>query len=79
MTKNCLNCAWRSEPRTPQCSRKPEYAATCDYPLPRFFNMIGFNVTDVSRHINLATILPDSEFFNQHHAVLECPTWKARV
>jgi hypothetical protein len=78
MTKNCLTCAWRSEPRTPHCSRKPEHAATCDYPLPSI-GMIEFNVTDTRRHINLATILPDSEFFSPDHAARECRTWKARA
>lgn len=72
---NCLTCKWRGEARTPQCSKKPEWAATCEYPLPAAFNMISFNVTDVSRHINLATITPDSEHYNPDHAAFDCPTW----
>jgi len=72
---NCVNCGWRGPARTPQCSKNEGHAATCEYPLPTFTG-ISFNVTDVARHINLATLLPDSEFYNPDHAKKDCPTWK---
>ena len=75
MKKNCLTCKWRAEPLTPHCSIKPEWAATCVYPLPSI-GMIEFNVTDARRHLNLATITPDSPHFHPEHAARECRTWE---
>jgi hypothetical protein len=76
---NCLTCRWRSTARTPQLSADPAFAATCDYPMPNSgFEMIGFNVTDVSRHLNLATITDGSEWFHPDHAVRECRTWEPK-
>ena len=74
MARNCLTCKWRGPARTPVCSKEPEHAATCEYPLPSI-TMIGFNVTDVRRHINLATMLPDSPYYHEAHAAQECATW----
>ena len=76
---NCLTCGWLGPARTPQCSKLPKDAATCEYPLPRGFNMIGFNVTDASRHVNLATITPGNEYYHPDHAGIICPTWKGRT
>ena len=75
MSKNCLTCRWRAAPRTPQCNADPQYAATCDYPLPSL-GMIAFNVTDVRRHLNLATITEGSPWHHPEHAKLECQTWE---
>lgn len=76
MKRNCLTCEHRGPARTPQCSEKPEWAATCEYPLPTL-GMISFNVTDVRRHLNLATIIEGSPYYNPDHAAKVCETWTA--
>lgn len=71
--RNCLTCFYRGPARTPQINADPQYAATCEYPLPKAFCGMSFNDTDAKRHINLATITPGSEGFNASHAQIDCP------
>ena len=79
MHKNCTTCHWRGEARTPQLATNPQYAGSCEYPLPNLcFVAIEVAGHDALRHINMATYTETSPLFNAYHAKLRCTTWKEK-